>query len=71
MKTYHIKLLTNAGEEIVTRVLSELSQRGMIEFSETDEEAVPASEDQVQEIIEEAELTPYYSENEAKKILNL
>jgi hypothetical protein len=34
-------------------------------------EATPATEEQVQEIIDEAELGPYYSEKEAKKILNL
>ena len=72
MKTYQIKILADANQEMVTGILEDLSQKGFIEYTEeAEEEAVPASEEQVQEIIEEAELGPYYSEKEAKEILNL
>ena len=75
MKTYQIKVLADSDIEMVQNLLSDLKQKGTIEFSEATltetKEAEPASEDQVQEIIEEAELGPYYSDKEAKEILNL
>jgi hypothetical protein len=48
----------------------------MIVFQEHNADAspkksTPATDEQVQEIIDEAELSPYYSEKEAKDILNL
>ncbi|TDE18518.1 hypothetical protein [Dyadobacter psychrotolerans] len=74
MKTYQIKILSDADIELVHNLLNDLANKGTIEISEKntdDEEAEPASEDQVQEIIEESEIGPYYSEKEAKEILNL
>lgn len=60
-------------------VLQSLQRKGTLVFEEEltnqehhhSEAATPATEEQVQEIIDEAELGPYYSEQEAKKILHL
>ena len=75
MKTYQIKVLADSDIEMVQNLLNDLVHKGTIEFSEAGiaetEEAEPASEEQVQEIIEEAELGPYYTDKEAKEILNL
>ena len=75
MKTYQIKVLADSDIEMVKNLLNDLVHKGTIEFSEAGiaetEEAEPASEEQIQEIIEESELGPYYSEKEAKEILNL
>lgn len=76
MKTFHIAVTNESEEELIGKILENLQQKGMIKFSEenshdSDARRVPASEEQVQEIIDEAELGPYYSEQEAKNILNL
>jgi ribosomal protein S19E (S16A) len=76
MKTFHIEVARESEEELITKILENLQQKGMINFTESNgsqarNEAVSASEEQVQEIIDEAELGPYYSEKEAKNILNL
>jgi acetolactate synthase regulatory subunit len=76
MKTYQIKILANQDEPTVLEVLTVLAKKGIIAFSEStselqDNKRTEASADQVQEIIEESELGPYYSEKEAKDILNL
>jgi ribosomal protein S19E (S16A) len=76
MKTFHIEVARESEEELITKILENLEQKGMINFTESNgsqasNEAVSASEEQVQEIIDEAELGPYYSEKEAKNILNL
>ncbi|MCE7065648.1 hypothetical protein [Dyadobacter sp. CY326] len=74
MKTFHIEVIKESEQELIKQVLASLKQKGMIDFKETSAhvaESVPASDEQVQEIIEEAELAPFYSEKEAKNILNL
>ena len=76
MKTFQVKVLTQKDEALVENLLKDLAQKGSIEFSENapesaDEKLHPASENQVQEIIDESEIGPYYSEKEAKDILNL
>lgn len=76
MKTFHIEVARESEEELITKILENLQQKGMIHFSETNggeanDHPVAASDEQVQEIIDEAELGPYYSEKEAKNILNL
>ncbi|MCF2488315.1 hypothetical protein [Dyadobacter sp. CY347] len=76
MKTFHIEVANDSEEELITKILENLQQKGMIHFSEVqahegEGKRVPASEEQVQEIIDEAELGPYYSDKEAKDILNL
>ncbi|WP_439558849.1 hypothetical protein [Dyadobacter sp.] len=75
MKTYQIQV-NDTDNALVTKILQTLEQRGLITLHvdnqiEHHEKATPATEEQVQEIIEEAELGPYYSEKEAKNILNL
>ena len=77
MKTYQIKILNDTEQKSVENILHELVQKGTIEFNELtvpqEENAKPhaATEDQVDEIIEESEIGPYYSEAEAKDILKL
>jgi hypothetical protein len=74
MKTFRIEIKEESNYEKVITALRTLESEGIIKFEETrqdTDEAEPATEDQVQEIIAESELGPYYSEKEAKEILNL
>jgi hypothetical protein len=79
MKTYRVKAVRETEENLVLDILQNLQRKGTIVFEEEhfegksnrSKEATPATEEQVQEIIDEAELGPYYSEQEAKKILHL
>ncbi|HWV33497.1 MAG TPA: hypothetical protein VN038_27775 [Dyadobacter sp.] len=76
MKTYRVKAVRETEEQLVFEILRNLQQKGTIVFEEEPIEprpkaTTPATEEQVQEIIDEAELIPYYSEQEAKKILHL
>jgi len=73
MKTYRIKAVRESDEEQILNVLQDLQKQGVIVFEEEhpSKESTPATEEQVQEIIDEAELGPYYSEQEAKRILHL
>ena len=75
MKTFQVKVLAQNNEETVISLLTELANKGIVEFHEGTESAenksVPVSEDQAQEIIEESEIGPYYSEKDAKDILNI
>ena len=76
MKTFQVKITRQSETEVIEKVLENLQLRGLIEFEEINnagrfDKTTPATEEQVQEIIDEAELAPYYSEKEAKDILNL
>ncbi|MEO6288060.1 MAG: hypothetical protein ABIN80_06525 [Dyadobacter sp.] len=76
MKTFQVKAVKESDQELVLKILQTLERKGMIVFEEDYEGAIPkkstpATDEQVQEIIDEAELSPYYSEKEAKDILNL
>ncbi|MCE6992410.1 hypothetical protein [Dyadobacter sp. CY323] len=76
MKTFQVKIIKQSESEVIEKVLQNLQLRGFITFEETNpsessEETTPATEEQVQEIIGESELAPFYSEKEAKDILNL
>ena len=75
MKTLQLKILAVKDEEMVTTLLNDLVQKGVIEFSAVSDyqlnKSTPVSEDQAQEIIEESEIGPYYSEQDAKNILNI
>lgn len=76
MKTYRVKTILESEEQSVFEILQNLQLKGTIVFEEEPIEprpkaTTPATEEQVQEIIDEAELIPYYSEQEAKKILHL
>ena len=74
MKTFLVKVLAESDLKRFTELLQELSDQKVIEFREADSELgqpEEATEEQVQEIIDESEIGPYYSEDDAKKILHL
>lgn len=76
MKTFRIKILNDETEGHVRQLLAELEANGSIQLSEdqwepTSDRRTEVSENQAQEMIEEAELGPYYSEKEAKDILKI
>jgi hypothetical protein len=76
MKTFHVKAVKESDQELVLKILEDLERKGMIVFQVDNagsdlKKSTPATDEQVQEIIDEAELAPYYSEKEAKDILNL
>jgi len=76
MKTFQVKILAEKDEASIENLLKDLAQKGAIEYSEDESDSVDeklhsATENQVQEIIDESEIGPYYSEKEAKDILNL
>ncbi len=81
MKTYRVKAVRESEQQLVLEILQNLQRKGTIVFEEErpgemhesagSKAAAPATDEQVQEIIDEAELIPYYSEQEAKNILHL
>jgi hypothetical protein len=76
MKTYQVNILSENDEQTILDTLSILAEKGIITFSESTStragnEFKEASGNQVQEIIEESELGPYYTEKEAKDILKI
>jgi hypothetical protein len=71
MKTFLITILNEAESSKVMNVLNDLVEQKLIEMKEPTEEAVSPSDEQVHEIIDESELGPYYTEEEAKDILKL
>lgn len=75
MKTFKITVQQEANHIKVMELLQKLALEGIIEYQEStgddSQEPHAATENQVQEMIDEAELGPYYSEKEAKQILNL
>jgi len=76
MKTFQLTVLTEKDADKVMYVLSGLVIAGMIsvvenvEIGATSNGAAPTY-DQVEEMIDESELSPYYSEQEVKNILHL
>lgn len=76
MKTFKVTVIKDSEDELIQKVLETMERRGAITFEEVNqnqhpEKTTPATDEQVQEIIDEAELAPYYSQKEAKEILNL
>jgi len=71
MKTSQITILTEKDADKVLNVLNGLGAAGMIKIIENATNTVPPSYDQVEEMIDESELSPYYSEDEIKQILHL
>ena len=81
MKTFQLTVLTEKDADKVMYVLSGLVIAGMIsvvenvEIGATSNGAAPTGAaptyDQVEEMIDESELSPYYSEQEVKNILHL
>ena len=76
MKTFQLTVLTEKDADKVMYVLSGLVIAGMISVIENVEigaapTGAPPTYDQVEEMIDESELSPYYSEQEVKNILHL
>ena len=76
MKTFQLTVLMEKDTDKVMYVLSGLVVAGMISVIENIEiDATPTgvapTYDQVEEFIDESELSPYYSEQEVKNILHL
>ncbi len=71
MKTFQLTILTEKDADKVMNVLNGLVVAGMINMTENVENAVTPNFDQVDEMIDESELSPYYSEEQIKDILHL
>lgn len=71
MKTFQLTILKEKDADNVINVLNGLVVTGMINLTENVENAVVPNFDQVEEMIDESELSPYYSEEEIKDILHL
>jgi len=71
MKTFQITISNEADSQKVMDVLYDLQSRNLIEIHEPTVAAVSPSYEQIEEMIDESELGPYYSEEEAKAILHL
>lgn len=70
MLQYNVKVLPGDSSGTVISMLHDLAQRHLIELSPVSN-ATTLSDEQVLEIIEEADLTAHYSLEEAKDILHL
>ena len=71
MKTFQLTILTEKDANKVMNVLNGLVVAEMINITENVENAVEPNFDQVGEMIDESELSPYYSEEQIKDILHL
>ncbi|WAC11412.1 hypothetical protein [Dyadobacter pollutisoli] len=71
MKTLQITILTETDSEKVMHVLQELQDQKLIEIHEVKTATAPPSYEQIEEIIDESEIGPYYSAEEARAILKL
>ena len=71
MKTYQLIIPAERNEDKVMSLLNELVVQNAIELKQVNNYAVSANEEQIEEMIEEAALGPYYTDKEARKILNI
>ena len=71
MKTFQLTVLMEKDTDKVMYVLSGLVVAGMISVIENVEIGTIPTYEQVEEMIDESELSPYYSEQEVKNILHL
>ena len=71
MKTFQIAILKEADNQRVTDLLQDLQRQNLIEIKQIVEASVSPSHEQIEEMIDESELGPYYSEEEARGILGL
>jgi len=71
MKTLKITILTEQDYQKVTLVLQELQNQKLIQIHSNESTPLILSHEQMEEIIDESELGPFYSEEEAKAILHL
>ena len=71
MKTFLINVSDDSNSQKVMQILNDLVDQKLITYQEHSTQAVSPSYEQVEEIIDESELGPYYTEEEAKEILHL
>ena len=71
MKTFQLTVLMEKDTDKVMYVLSGLVVAGMISVIENVEIGTIPTYEQVEEMIDESELSPYYSEEQIKDILHL
>lgn len=71
MKTFQINILSDDDTEKVMTVLNEMAEKGLIEIKNYNWAGVAPNNDQLDEIIDESELAPYYSAQEVRDILKM
>ncbi|WP_025762500.1 hypothetical protein [Dyadobacter tibetensis] len=71
MKTYQLIIPADRNENKVMQLLNGLVDENIIELQQINNYAKSANEEQVEEMIEEAALGPYYTDKEARRILNI
>lgn len=71
MQQYQVKVLPGDCSGTVISMLHDLALGHFIELDPLSSSAVPLSDDQVLEMIEEADLTAHYSLEEAREILHV
>lgn len=71
MQQYHVKVLPGDCSGTVISMLQDLALGNFIELAPVSSSAAMLSDDQVLEMIEEADLTAHYSLEEAREILHV
>lgn len=71
MQQYHVKVLPGDCSGTVINMLQDLALGNFIELDPVSSSATMLSDDQVLEMIEEADLTAHYSIEEARDILHI
>lgn len=71
MKTFQLTILTEKDADKVMNVLNGMVVEGLIHVTENAGIAVVPNFDQVEEMIDESELSPFYSEEQVRDILHL
>ena len=71
MKTINITILDGQDSQKVMQLLQELQNKKLIQIQDNESTPLILSHEQMEEIIDESELGPFYSEEEAKAILHL
>ena len=71
MKTLKITILTEHEFQKVMQVLQELKNKKLIRIQDKESTPLILSYEQMEEIIDESELGPFYSKEEARAILHL
>ena len=71
MKILEITILKEQDSQKVMQLLQELQNKKLIQIQDNESTPLILSHEQMEEIIDESELGPFYSEEEAKAILHL
>ncbi|MCF2518821.1 hypothetical protein [Dyadobacter sp. CY351] len=71
MKILKITILKEQDSQKVMQLLQELQNKKLIQIQDNESTPLILSHEQMEEIIDESELGPFYSEEEAKAILHL